>query len=168
MASSQSLSMIHRRMLLSPRRKRVVGERRVLGAAHDVVGGLALALEQQVGLADRVGLGVDLLTPEVRGNLLAPLFRETVQHVLRHGEHAAGPAGAVVEHVGGRLDPVRDGLEDEPRHDCHGVARGEVLARLLVVLLVEAPDKLLEDRAHAVVVEPLGTEINLRRGELLD
>jgi hypothetical protein len=36
----------------------------------------------------------------------------------------------------------------------HGVARRPVLAGFLVVLLVEAADQLLEDRAHAVVVEP--------------
>ena len=35
-----------------PRRERVVGQRGVLRAAHDVVGGLALAFQQQVGLAD--------------------------------------------------------------------------------------------------------------------
>ena len=51
----------------------VVGERRVLRAADDVVRRVALALEQQVGLADGVGLGVDLLAVEVRGDLLAVL-----------------------------------------------------------------------------------------------
>ena len=48
-------------------------ERRVLRAADDVVGRVALALEQQVGLADGVGLGVDLLAVEVGGDLLAVL-----------------------------------------------------------------------------------------------
>ena len=48
-------------------------ERRVLRAADDVVGGVALALEQQVRLADGVGLGVDLLAVEVRRDLLAVL-----------------------------------------------------------------------------------------------
>ena len=72
------------------------------------------------------------------------------------------------------------GQEDQLRHERHGVARGEVLARLLVVLLVEAPDQLLEDRAHAVVVEPgmpdravgvehrIRTQVDFGRGELLD
>jgi hypothetical protein len=55
------------------RREGVVGERRVLRAADDVVRRLALALEQQVGLADGVGLGVDLLAVEVGGDLLAVL-----------------------------------------------------------------------------------------------
>ena len=38
-------------------------------------------------------------------------------------------------------------------HELHDIAGGEVLAGLLVVLLAEAPDQLLEDGAHAVVVE---------------
>ena len=35
---------------------------------HDVVSRFALALEQQVGLADGIGLGVDLLAVEVGGD----------------------------------------------------------------------------------------------------
>ncbi len=41
---------------------------------HDVVGGLAFAFEQQVGLADGVGFGVDLLAEQVDGDLLAVLL----------------------------------------------------------------------------------------------
>ena len=125
----------------------------MLRATHDVVGDLPLPLQQEVGLADGVGLGVDLLAEEVGGHLLAPLLRDLLQHVLGHGQHAAGPASAVVEQVGAGLDLVGYGQEDQVRHEVHGVARCEVLARLLVVLLVEAPDQFLEDRAHAVVVE---------------
>ena len=134
-------------------REGVVGQGGVLGAAHDVVGGVPFALQQQVGLADGVGLGVDLLAVKVGGDLLAVLGGELLEHVLGHGQHAAGAAGPVVDQVGAGLDPAGDGQEDELRHQGHGVARGPVLARLLVVLLVEAPDQLLEDRAHAVVVE---------------
>ena len=146
----------------------------------DVVAAVALALQQQVGLADRVGLGVDLLAEQVRGDVLAVLGRELPQRLLGHGQHAAGAAGAVVEEIRAGLDPVGDGQEDEPRHQPHGVARRPVLARLLVVLLVEAPDQLLEYRAHAVVVEPGmpdravgvlhrgGTQVDVGRGELLD
>ena len=43
----------------------VVGQGGVLGAAHDVVGGLAVPLQQQVSLADGEGLGVDLLPVQV-------------------------------------------------------------------------------------------------------
>ena len=78
---------------------------------------------------------------------------ELLKHVLGHGQHAASAAGSVVDQIGAGLDLVGDGEEDQFRHQGYGVARGPVFARLLVVLLVEAPDQLLEDRAHAVVVE---------------
>ena len=48
----------------------------MLRAADDVVRRLALALEQQVRLADGVRLGVDLLAVEVGGDLLAVLRGE--------------------------------------------------------------------------------------------
>ena len=134
-------------------RKGVVGQRRVLRPADDVVGRVALALEQQVGLADGIGLGVDLLAVEVGGDLLAVLLGELQQRLLGHGQHAAGAASAVVEQVGARLDLVGDGQEDQLGHQPHGVAGGPVLARLLVVLLVEAAHQLLKDGAHGVVVQ---------------
>ena len=102
------------------------------------------------------------------------------QGLLGHGQHAAGAAGAVVEEIRAGLDLLGDGQEDELRHQPHGVARRPVLARLLVVLLVEAADQLLEDRAHAVVVEAGmpdravgvldrgGAQVDVGRGELLD
>ena len=55
-----------------------------------------------------------------------------------------------------------------------------MLAGLLVVLLVEAADQLLEDRAHRVVIQAgvldrpvamedrVGTQVHVRREELLD
>ena len=46
-------------------RKRVIRQRRVFGAALHIICGFALALQNQVGLRDGVGLGVDLLTVEV-------------------------------------------------------------------------------------------------------
>ena len=126
-------------------REGVVSERGVLRASDDVVGRLALALQQQVGRADGVGLGVDLLAEQVRGDVLAALGRKLAQRLLGDGEHPAGAAGAVIEQVGARLELVGDGEEDERRHQPHSVARRPVLARLLVVLLVEAADQLLED-----------------------
>ena len=78
---------------------------------------------------------------------------ESLQRLLGDRQHAAGAAGAVVEEVGARLDLVGDRQEDQVRHQLDGVARRPVLAGLLVVLLVEAADQLLEDRAHPVVVE---------------
>ena len=135
---------------------------------------------QEVSLADGVGFGVDLLAEEVGRDVLAVLGRELPQGVLGHRQHAAGAAGAVVEQVGAGLELAGHGQEDELRHQPHGVAGRPVLARLLVVLLVEATDQLLEDRAHAVVVEAGmpdravgvlhrdGAEVDVGRGELLD
>ena len=54
-------------------REGVVGEGGMLRPSDDVVGSLPLPLEQEIGLADRVGLGVDLLSVEVGGHLLALL-----------------------------------------------------------------------------------------------
>ena len=120
---------------------------------HQVVRRLALALEQQVSLADGVGLGVDLLAVEMGGHLFAVRLREFLQGLFGDGQHAAGTAGAVIEEVGAVGDPVGNGQEDQPRHQLHGIARRPVLARLFVVLFVEAAHQLLEDGAHSVIVE---------------
>ena len=85
-------------------REGVVGQGGVLRAAHDVVGGVPFPFEQQVGLADGVGLGIDLLAEQVGGDLFAVLGGELLQHVLGHGQHAAGAAGPVVDQVGAGLD----------------------------------------------------------------
>ena len=63
----------------------------------------AFALEDQVGLADGVGLRVDLLAVEVDRDLLAALAGELRQRLLSDREHPAGAAGAVVDQVGPRL-----------------------------------------------------------------
>ena len=104
-------------------------------------------MQQQVGLADGVGLGVDLLAVQVGGDLLAVLAGVLPIGLLGYGQHAAGAAGAagaVVEQVGAGADLVGDGQEDQLRHQPDRAARGPVLARLLVVLLVEAADQFLE------------------------
>ena len=143
-------------------REGVVRERGPFRAADDVVGALAFALQQHVGLADGVGLGVDLLAVEQALDLLAALRGDRRERLLGDGEHAAGAAGAVVEQVGAGLDLGLDGQEHEVRHQAHGVARRPVLARLLVVLLVELADQLLEDRAHRVVVDAGRREVDVR------
>ena len=81
-------------------REGVVGERGVLRATHDVVSRLAFPLQQQVGLADSIGLGVDLLTEKMCGDVLAVLGCELPQGLLGHRQHAACAAGSVVEQVG--------------------------------------------------------------------
>ena len=152
----------------------VVGERGMLRTTDDVVRRVAVALEQEVGFADGVGLGVDLLAVEMRGDLLAVLLGDLLERFLGDGQHAARAAGAVVEQVGAALDAVGDGQEHEVRHEPDGVARRPVFAGLLVVLLVEAADEFLEDRAHAMVVEAgqvaggLRAEVDVLVEELLD
>ena len=69
-----------------------------------------------------------------------------------HGEHAARAAGAVVEQVSAGLDLRLDVKEYKIRHQPDGVTRRPVLAGLFVVVLVEFPSQLLEDRSHRVVV----------------
>jgi hypothetical protein len=91
------------------RREGVVRQRRVLRPADDVVRGVALALEKQVGLADGVGLGVDLLAVKVRGHLFAVFRGELLQRLLGDSQHSACAAGTVVEQIGPRLDLLRDG-----------------------------------------------------------
>ena len=72
-------------------------------------------------------------------------------------QHPSGAASAIVDQVGAGPDSIGYRHEDQARHELHDVARGEVLAGFLVVLLVEAPDELLEYGAHPVVVEALQT-----------
>ena len=146
----------------------VVRERGPLRAADDVVGALAFALQQHVRLADGVGLGVDLLAVEQAPDLLAALGADGGERLLGDREHAARAAGAVVEQVGAGPDLGLDGQKDQVRHQSHGVARGPVLARLLVVLLVELADQLLEDRPHRVVVDAGRREVDVGVEELVD
>ena len=117
-----------------------------------MVGIFALALEKHVGLADGVGLGVDLLAVEVGGDLLAALGRQLEQGFLRDGQHPARPHGTVVEKIRAGTDGVGNREKDEHRHQADGIARRPVLAGLLVVFLVELADEFLEDRAHGMVV----------------
>jgi hypothetical protein len=105
---------------------------------------------------------------------------EFVQRFFGHREHAAGAAGAVIKQVGARIDLIGDGNEEQLRHKFDGIARRPVFASLFVVCLVEAADKLLENRAHGVVVEAgilhravavqhrLRAEIDRRIEEFLD
>ena len=57
----------------------------MFGAADDVVRRLALSFEQEVGLADRVRLGIDVLAIKVRSDFLAVLLRELLERLLPHG-----------------------------------------------------------------------------------
>src|SRR3989337_107268 len=80
------------------------------------------------------------------------LFR-SLQRLLSDSEHATCAASAIVEQVGARFDHLGNRKEDQLRHQRNRIARGPVLARLFVVLLIKPADQLLEDRSHAVVVK---------------
>jgi hypothetical protein len=62
-----------------------------------------------------------------------------------------GRAGAVVEQIRAGFDSAGDGQEDQLRHQLGSVARRPVLTGFIVVLFVEAPHELLEQRAHGNV-----------------
>ena len=126
----------------------------MLGSADDVLVDVPLPLEEHVGLADRVGLVVDLLPVEVGGDLLGFFIGDVLEGLLGDGEHPAGAYGPVVEQIGAGLDAVPDRLEDQLDHELHGVPRCPVLTGLLVVLLVEAAYQVLEDGSHGMVVQP--------------
>ena len=158
----------------------VVGEGRVLRAADDVVGRLALALEQEVGLGDGVGLGVDLLAVEVGGDLLAVLGCQVLQGLLRDRQHAAGSAGAVVEQIGAGLDRVGDGRKIRlamSRTASRGVQcspasslfsslkRRTSSSKIVPIAWLSRPGRL--DRAVAVL-DRVGAEVDRRVEELLD
>ncbi len=99
---------------------------------------------------------------------MAALGRDRRQRSLRHRQHAAGSTGAVIQQVGAGFDLFFDGEENEVGHEAHGVARRPMLARLLVVLLVEPANQLLEDRPHGVVVHAGGREVNAGIEEHVD
>ncbi len=98
--------------------------------------GLPVTLDQQIGLADGVVGGRELLA--VNGNeffnpFLVGLVCGPVQQVfLGHGEHATGAAGRVVD---GDVLFVRDGDHQEVHHKADNLAGGEVLSSFLAALL---------------------------------
>ena len=153
------------------RRMLIAGQR---GAVGDVHGLLAVALEHHVCLGDGVGFGLDFLPEQVDGHLLAVLRGDPVQPILRHRQHTARAACTVITGIGGVLDLIRDGRKHKVSHQLHNVAGRPVLTGFLIVGLVEAAHKLLEDGAHSMVVQTgeiaarLRAEVNVLADKLLD
>ena len=87
------------------------------------------------------------------GYVFAVVAGKLRKRVFRDGEQSSGAASAIVNEVGRGADLIGDRHEDQAGHEMHNVSRREVLPGLLVVLFVETPDELLEDRAHTVVVQ---------------
>ena len=99
------------------------GVRRESGAIVDVVGLAPLSLEDQVGLADGVGLWIDLLAVQVDRHFLIMLISQPRQSLLGNRQHPACAASAVVDQVSAGPDLISDGQEDEARHELHHVPR---------------------------------------------
>jgi len=99
------------------------------------------------------GLGVDRLADE--GAVLTPAGEDMV---FRGREHAARPGTGVIDRDNGALaaDAVFVAGQEQVGHEMDDVARGEVLARVLVQGFVELPDELLENSAHRGVVDLVG------------
>lgn len=127
--------------------------------AEDDVGDV-LPLDEHVGFADGVGLGIQLL----------PVHDETgvgieAGEVLAgYGQHAAGSGCGVVDgthHAGlGQGFVVLD--EEEVHHEPDDLSRREVLTGGLVRQLRELPDQLLEHGAHLGVADRLGVQVDVR------
>ena len=134
-------------------RQAVLGQ----GVAVDEVGDV-LALDQHVGLADGVGLGVEFLAMDHQ----ARLGVEALEVLFRPGEHAAGPHRGVIQGA----DDARLGEggvvtgEQQFDHQTNDLARGEVLPGGLVGEFGELADQFLEQGAHGGIADPLGVQVH--------
>jgi hypothetical protein len=113
-----------------------------------MVSTLTLSLEEHVRLTYGIRLGIDLLTVEQAPSLPILLCGNRREGRLCNGEHASGPASAVVEQVGAGPNFLLHWQKHEIRHQSNGIARCPVLSRLFVVFLVEFPYQFLKDRPH--------------------
>ena len=130
-------------------------------AEDDVVG--VVALYEHVGLADGPSFAVPVLAVE-NGVRFAVVV---AQVLLGHGQHAAGPAGGVIDRLDDvALAQVRFRRQQQVHHQLDDLARGEVLAGLFVGLLRSDADQFLEDIPHLHVVDPLRRQVQF--GEPLD
>ena len=149
----------------------IAGQR---GAVGDVHGLLAVALEHHVRLGDGVGFGLDFLSEQMDGYLLAVFHSNPVQPILRHCQHTARAACTIIAGIGGILDLIRNGRKHKVCHQFHNVTGRPVLTGFLIVCLVETTDKFLEDRTHGMVIQTrkvavlLRAEIDVFADELLD
>lgn len=129
---------------------------------------LSLPFEQHVGLTDRVSLGINSLPIEHASDFLFVLCGEHCKSLFRDREHTASSACAVVKQVSAGLNLVLNWEKNEIGHQTYGVARRPVLARLLVILLIEFADKFLEHCAHRMVVDAGRREVDIGIKKLVD
>ena len=125
----------------------VVGER---VAGDDVAH--VLALDEHVGLADGVGLVVQLLSVHGEAGLRVVLR----QIFAGHGKHSAGARCRVIDgaHDAGLGQHIVIFDEDQVDHEADDFAGSEVLSGGLIGDFSELADQLLEDRAHLGVARP--------------
>ena len=132
------------------------------GVAEDDVGDV-LALDEHVGLADGVGLGVQFLAVHDQPGVGV----QAGEVLAGHAQHAARAGGGVVEgaHDAGLGQGVVVLDEEQIHHQPDDFARGEVLSGGLVGKLGELADEFLEDRAHLGIADGGGVQVDV--GELL-
>ena len=119
-----------------------------------------LALDDHVGLADGVGLGVQLLAEDLERGVGVQLARGTPRRPTACRRcRSRVVEGADDARLGERV-VVLD--EQQVDHQADDLAGGEVLAGGLVRVLGELADQLLEDVAHLDVATPSGWRSILR------
>ncbi len=112
-----------------------------------------LALDQHVALQIGVGLGVEFLAEDLQLGVGVQL----AQVLLGHGEHAARPAGRVVERADDALLSAVSSSSVNSRLTISRMTSRGVKCSPAVSLdsFGERPDQLLEDRTHVVVRHPI-------------
>ena len=131
----------------------VVGERVALDDVADI-----LPLDEHVGLADGVALGIQLLAIHDQ----AGVGVQGGQVLLADGEHAAGAGGGIVE--GADDAGLGEGVvvldEEEIHHQPDDFTGGEVLSGGLVGDFGELADQLLEHDPHLGIADRIGMEVD--------
>ncbi|MNF76434.1 hypothetical protein D3C84_585480 [compost metagenome] len=137
----------------------LVGQLVVGQGVAELDAGHVLALDQHVRLADGVGLGVELLTMQGHGDLLA----DRLDVLVALGQEAAGARRRVVngDDAAG-LELVVLAGDHQRGGQVHDVARSEVLPGGFVGAFRKFADQLLEDDAHAEVADALGAQVDRR------
>ena len=79
--------------------------------------------------------------------------RQVQEAFFSDRQHAASSAGAVINKVSTGFNLISDRPEDEIGHQLYYVPRGELLASLFIVLLIEAADQFLKYGSHPVVIQ---------------
>ena len=143
---------------------------------------ITIAFQRHIGFANRVGLRIDFLTKQMNGYILASPLCESLKSVLSNRKHATRPAGSVITRVRGIFNPVSNRHKHEVSHQLNNVTRCPVFTSLFIVGLIEFAHQLLENRAHAMIIQTgmlqygflcilvhgIRAKIDVRRDEFFD